>query len=99
MQNVTKVKTFTAHIPAGQGPTLTTAEEAIQEMLWDLRDQMTDNSKPTEDEVQSAVQLITNGLGVNDWHDGEYTFFEDYMLVIETMPQYKLDTMPEFNGY
>ncbi|MEK3699622.1 MULTISPECIES: hypothetical protein [unclassified Paenibacillus] len=99
MANTTKVKTFTIVIPAGQGPTVTTAEESIQEMLWDLRDQMTDNNKPTEDELQAADQLIVNGFGVNDWHDGEYTFFEDYKLRIETMPQYKLDEMPEFAGY
>lgn len=99
MPSYKKVKTFTAGIPAGTGPVLLTAEGAVEEMLRDLHERMTDNNKPDEEELQAAVQLIVNGLGVNDWIDGEYVFFEDYKLRVQTMPEYRFEELPEFPGY
>lgn len=99
MLSYKKVKTFTAFIPAGAGPVLLTAEEAVEEMLKDLHERMTDNNKPTDEELQAAVQLIVNGLGVNDWIDGQYDFFEEYKLRVQTMPEYRFEELPEFKGY
>ncbi|MGG4445626.1 hypothetical protein HP398_08825 [Brevibacillus sp. HB1.4B] len=31
--------------------------------------------------------------------DGTNTIFEDYQIVVETMQQWQLHQMPEFNGY
>lgn len=99
MLDCTLVRTFTPHIPAGAGPTLVTAEDAVTEILKDIREQTTNQSNPSEDALATMTELIVNGLKMTAWIDGTYTIFEDYQLVVKTMQRWQFDRMPEFSGY
>jgi tRNA U38,U39,U40 pseudouridine synthase TruA len=103
MLDCTKVRTFTPIIPAGTGPTCTKIEDALLEItrdLYGMNEFM--NFDHSDEEAEKLAHLFKKVLFEDheEWIDGEYPVVgEGYLLKIETMQQWQLDKMPEFNGY
>ncbi|PWW06307.1 hypothetical protein DFQ01_103209 [Paenibacillus cellulosilyticus] len=97
MYNTTKVKTWQPIIPAGTGPVLLTADDAVEEILNDLGEQAKVKFRFTE--LLIMKRTVVDGLKITDWIDGEYPLFPDYAIKVHTYQQGQLDEMPEFGGY
>ena len=94
-----KVKTYTPIIPVGKGPTSLNPEDALYDILLDLNEQNCLEEPFSDSKLNSIVSSLIELLGIKDWIDGEYTIFNDYKIVIETMSKSQFDEMPEFSGY
>lgn len=97
MYNANKIKTFTAILPAGQGPTCTKVTECVAEIINDLNESVLD--RLSNDQFDRFVKFLVDSLQLNDLVDGEYTIFEDYKIIVKHMTISEFEALPEFAGY
>jgi hypothetical protein len=97
MYNTNKIKTFTPILPAGQGPTGTSARECVEEILNDLNEFVADHI--SNDQLERFANFLVDSLQLNDLIDGEYTIFQDYKIIIKHMTISDFEALPEFAGY
>jgi hypothetical protein len=97
MYNANKIKTFTAILPVGQGPTSTNVHDCIAEIVYDLNESVLD--RLSNDQFDRFVKFLVDSLQLNDLIDGEYTIFGDYKIIVKHMTVSDFEALPEFAGY
>lgn len=99
MDNTKKIKTFTPVLPVGKGGTGTKLEDALYDILFNLNEENCLTNPFSDNKIISLAECLADITGMRDWIDGEYTLFDEYKLIIETMPVSQFEELPEFNGY
>ncbi|WCK55399.1 hypothetical protein PP175_05455 [Aneurinibacillus sp. Ricciae_BoGa-3] len=103
MLDCTKVKTYTPIIAEMTGPTCINANDAMAEIIGHMNDSFSHLNQSLrgldKEQFELVQKFIVDSLQINDWMNDEYVMFDIYRLRVETMQQWQLDQMPDFEGY